>query len=180
MLRRWLLQKTCKGTWLRRGVRRAAQCPDEGTSTATSSCTGDPGPPRAPSHCNSLMPFHETPKHAEKVIASPQRTTSVSDLSALVMRIWVQMLNKCSKSLLLPMENTRPSLSHPSSHLSVCPFKTSPCVRSKRPNVCQHHAHMCFNMWAWCWYTCGRFERTHTGFSSVSQHTTQDTRHNTQ
>ena len=39
---------------------------------------------------HSLMPFNETPKHAEKVIASPQRTTSVSDLSALVMRIWVQ------------------------------------------------------------------------------------------
>ena len=90
MLRRWLLQKTCKVTWLRRGVRRAARCPDEGTSTASSSCTGDPEPPRAPSHCNSLMPFNETPKHAEKVIASPQRTTSVSDLSALVMRIWVQ------------------------------------------------------------------------------------------
>ena len=90
MLRRWLLQKTCKVTWLRRGVRRAARCPDEGTSTASSSCTGDPEPPRAPSHCNSLMPFNETPKHAEKVIASPQRTTSVSDLSALVMRIRVQ------------------------------------------------------------------------------------------
>ena len=36
------------------------------------------------------MPFNETPKHAEKVIALPQRTTSVSDQSALVMRIWVQ------------------------------------------------------------------------------------------
>ena len=31
------------------------------------------------------------------------------------------------------------------------------CVRSKRPHVCRHHAHMCFNMWAWCRYTRGRF-----------------------
>ena len=28
----------------------------------------------------------------------------------------------------------------------VCPLKTSPCVRSKRPRVCRHHEHMCFNM----------------------------------
>ena len=30
---------------------------------------------------------------------------------------------------------------------------------------------MCFNMWAWCRYTRGRFERTHGGFSNVSHHT---------
>ena len=28
----------------------------------------------------------------------------------------------------------------------VCPFKTPPCVRSKRLRVCRHHAYMCFNM----------------------------------
>ena len=39
--------------------------------------------------------------------------------------------------------------------------KTSPCVHSKRPRVYGHHAHMCFNMCAWCQYTRGRFERTH-------------------
>ena len=39
--------------------------------------------------------------------------------------------------------------------------KTPPCVHSKRPRVCRHHAHMCFNMFAWCWYTWRRFERTH-------------------
>ena len=42
--------------------------------------------------------------------------------------------------------------------------KTSPCVRSKRPRVFRHHAHMCFNMCAWCRYTRGRFESTHGGF----------------
>ena len=45
----------------------------------------------------------------------------------------------------------------------VCPFKTSPCVRSQRPRVCRHHAHSCFNMCAWCRYTLGRFECTHGG-----------------
>ena len=38
---------------------------------------------------------------------------------------------------------------------------TPPCVHSKRPRVCRHHTHMCFNMCAWCWYTRGRFESTH-------------------
>ena len=37
---------------------------------------------------------------------------------------------------------------------------TPPCVHSKRPHVCWHHAHMCFKMCAWCRYTRGRFERT--------------------
>ena len=41
--------------------------------------------------------------------------------------------------------------------------KTPPCVHSKRPRVCRHHAHMCFNMFAWCRYTRGRFEWTHDG-----------------
>ena len=43
----------------------------------------------------------------------------------------------------------------------VCPLNTSPCGRSQRRRVCRHHANMCFNMCAWCWYTRGRFERTH-------------------
>ena len=41
--------------------------------------------------------------------------------------------------------------------------KTPPCVHSKRPRVCRHHAHMCFNMCAWCPYTRERFECTHGG-----------------
>ena len=40
---------------------------------------------------------------------------------------------------------------------------TPPCVHSKRPRVCQHHAHMCFNMCAWCQYSRVRFECTHGG-----------------
>ena len=43
----------------------------------------------------------------------------------------------------------------------VCRLKTPPCVHSKRPRVCRQHAHMLFNMCACCWYTRGRFERTH-------------------
>ena len=68
----------------------------------------------------------------------------------------------------------------PLSHALLCRFKTSPCGRSKRPRVDPHHAHMCFNMCAWCRYTRGRFERTHwhvlsghTGFSAC--HTTPRT-----
>ena len=64
----------------------------------------------------------------------------------------------------------------------VCPSKTPPCVRSKRHRVCWHHAHMCFNMWAWCRYTRGRFERTHGGFFQCltphTPHTQHNTRHN--
>ena len=77
--------------------------------------------------------------------------------------------------------------------LSVCRFKTAPCVHSKRPRICRHHAHMLKHVCAWCRYTRGRgrFERTHgdvlsghTGFFSVSHTThhttTQDTTyHNT-
>ena len=40
-------------------------------------------------------------------------------------------------------------------------LKTPPCVHSERLRVYQHHAHMCFNMSAWCRYTRGRFESTH-------------------
>ena len=49
----------------------------------------------------------------------------------------------------------------------VCPFKTCPCVHSKRLCVCGHHAHMCFNMCAWCRYTRGRFESTHGGVWNI-------------
>ena len=68
---------------------------------------------------------------------------------------------------------------------AMCPLKTCPCVRSKRPRVYRHHAHMCFNMCAWCRYTRGRFEHTHghvlnghTGFFSVP-HNTHYTPHRT-
>ena len=44
----------------------------------------------------------------------------------------------------------------------VC-TKRSPCVDSKRPRVYRHHAHMCFNICAWCQHTRGRFECTHGG-----------------
>ena len=43
----------------------------------------------------------------------------------------------------------------------VCPFDAPPCVHSKRPRVCRQHAHMLFNMCAWCRCTRGRFERAH-------------------
>ena len=43
----------------------------------------------------------------------------------------------------------------------VYPFNTPPCVHSKRPRVYRHHAHMCFNMCAWCRHTRRRFECTH-------------------
>ena len=79
-----------------------------------------------------------------------------------------------------------PSLPSPS---PVCPLHKSPCVRPKRLRVCRHHAHMCFNMCAWCRYTRGRIERRHgdvlsghTGFFSAPHHTTHrthNTRHNT-
>ena len=46
---------------------------------------------------------------------------------------------------------------------SVSTFKTSPCVRSKRPRVYQHHARIWKHMCAWFRYTRGRFERTHGG-----------------
>ena len=45
----------------------------------------------------------------------------------------------------------------------VCRLKTPPCVHSKRPRVCRQHAHMLFNMCAWCRHTRGRFESTHGG-----------------
>ena len=61
---------------------------------------------------------------------------------------------------------------------SVCPLKTPPCVRSIRPRVYRHHAHMLKHMCAWCRCTRGRFERTHggvlcghTGFFSVPHRT---------
>ena len=37
----------------------------------------------------------------------------------------------------------------------VCRLKTPPCVHSKRPRARQQHAHMLFNMCAWCRYTRG-------------------------
>ena len=41
--------------------------------------------------------------------------------------------------------------------------KTPPCVQSKRPGVCRHHAYMLKHMCAWCRYTRRRVERTHEG-----------------
>ena len=40
-------------------------------------------------------------------------------------------------------------------------LKKPPCVDSKSPRVYGHHAHMCFNMCAWCRHTRGRFESRH-------------------
>ena len=59
-------------------------------------------------------------------------------------------------------------------HADPLPPLLSPCVCSRRPRVCQHHAHMKKHMWAWCRYTRGRF-------SNVSHHTphrTHTTTHN--
>ena len=38
-----------------------------------------------------------------------------------------------------------------------------PCVHSKRPRVSRQHAHMLFNMCAWCRHTRVRFAWTHGG-----------------
>ena len=73
----------------------------------------------------------------------------------------------------------------PLSHAPVCRFKMPPCVRSKRLRVCRHHAHMCFNMTAWCQYTRRRFERTHGDVLNLHTgvfpacHTTHHTAHRT-
>ena len=63
-------------------------------------------------------------------------------------------------------------------NVPVCTFKTSPFAPAPRAHVFQH---VC----AWCWYTRGRFERTHgdvlsghTEFRSVS-HTNTHTHINT-
>ena len=48
--------------------------------------------------------------------------------------------------------------------VTVCALKTPPCVHSKRPRVNRHHAHMCFNMRAWCRYTRRSFKCTHGDF----------------
>ena len=39
--------------------------------------------------------------------------------------------------------------------------KRPPCVDSKRPRVCRHHAHMLKHMCAWCRHARRRFGRTH-------------------
>ena len=70
--------------------------------------------------------------------------------------------------------------------LPVCPFKTSPCVDSKRPRVYRHHAHMLKHMDAWCWH--GNVLNVHTEaflnpytffphFFSVQQHTQNTHKH---
>ena len=61
---------------------------------------------------------------------------------------------------------------------SVCAFKTPACVRSKRPRVYRHHAHMLKSMCAWCRYTRRRFECTRGCFSAWTHHNTQQ-HHNT-
>ena len=43
----------------------------------------------------------------------------------------------------------------------VCRLKTPPCEHSKRPRVCRQHAHMHFNMCAWCRHRQRRFESSH-------------------
>ena len=60
------------------------------------------------------------------------------------------------KTHVLPMKN-----------VTVCTFKTSPCVPAPRAHVFQH---VC----AWCRYTRGRFERTHGDVLSghTAPHTT--------
>ena len=66
---------------------------------------------------------------------------------------------RCSRNLkiVLPMKNTSRVSTQ---HVSVCTFKTSPRVHSKRPRVCWHHAHMLKHVCAWCRNTRSRFECT--------------------
>ena len=62
--------------------------------------------------------------------------------------------------------------------LCVLGEEGAPCVRSKRPlsldskrlRVYRHHAHMCFNMSAWCRHTRRRFESRHGGFQRPTPH----------
>ena len=66
----------------------------------------------------------------------------------------------------------------------VCRFETPPCVHSfNTSRVCGHHAHMCFNIRAWCAGIQRDVLNLHTeGFSAcLTTHTTQDTpqHHNT-
>ena len=59
-------------------------------------------------------------------------------------------------------------------NVTVCTFKTSPCVPAPRAHMSQH---VC----AWCRYTRGRFERTHGDVLSghTAPHTTPQTHQNT-
>ena len=59
----------------------------------------------------------------------------------------------------------RPSPSPP------CPFKTCPCVRSKRPHVYRQHAYMLKHMCGCCRHARGRFGCTHRGFQRATPHT---------
>ena len=93
------------------------------------------------------------------------------------------MLNKCQKSIVLPMKSSRLTTTSPSpSPLTVCPLHTSPCVRSTRPRVCRHHAHMLKHVCAWCRYTRGRVDWTHGFFQRVTHrtHTHTTPQHKTQ
>ena len=67
-----------------------------------------------------------------------------------------------------------------------CPFKTCPCVRSKRLRVYRHHAYMFQHVrvvpvytWTFWTYTRARFEWTH-GVFTVPQHTPHRTHTTTQ
>ena len=101
----------------------------------------------------------------------------------------VEMQNKCQKTLVLPMKTPLPPCVH---------SNTSPYVRSKRPSVYRHHAHMFQHVCALCRHTRGRLN-VHTeafffkspgvfsAFHTTPQHCTHhtdhtphhDTRHNT-
>ena len=73
---------------------------------------------------------------------------------------------KCGRSKSFfgePLESS----DNPTWAFSACPLNTSPCVRSKRSCVYQHHAHMLKHMFAWCRHTRRRFERTHWDVLSV-------------
>ena len=72
----------------------------------------------------------------------------------------------------------------PSPSPSCVHSKRSSCAFKKRPRVYRHHAHMCFNMCAWCRYTRRRFEPSHghvlSGHTEFSLcHTTHTTPHTT-
>ena len=96
--------------------------------------------------------------------------------------IWLRCSAHVKISLVLPMKNI---LRVSTQHVTVCTFRTSPCVPAPRAHVLKH---VC----AWCPHSRRRFERAHgdvlsghTGFSSVSHtthrtHTPQHkTKHNT-
>ena len=62
--------------------------------------------------------------------------------------------------------------------VSVCRFKTPPCVDSKRLRVFRQNARVSCDTFV-CWHTQRRFESTHGGFQRATPHTPSHHTHTT-